>query len=357
MSYEQSPVELEEIDKIKAEIDKIRQSGKELTEIEMAYLIYFRFCQFYRPNERFYFGKDEGKNTIQYEKPTTEDRKATCYQENSTIVQAMKELGINAQLFKRTMQRHVDGAFITKENEMYFFDASSDLSRAKTGRLIRHFGMSVKEIEAKRNLRYVQLIEMYLDHNGIYGKDCECRISENQIREMNRSLGLDFKGITINDFRSSLAEIIDNPEKMEQNLQSVSMPEQIEEIIDIIAKHKIPNDTDKPISIMDGAEYYESLFKIFPEQYISIFDGYENDDTQKSRNPREIFILKKKDDFSLYEFSEKSQKLEKLGKDVIKNNNILDKYYYAGFKPLSQYERTLQGYLERLRIQEREQEK
>ena len=122
MKYKVSKVEQDYIDKIKKELEKYM----DLSTIEKAYYIYYRMCQFYIKNYDFYYGYEREYIEEQYNKQTGIDRKATCYQENATIAEAMRQMGINAGYLKASFQHHVDGYFILDKENIYFFNASAD---------------------------------------------------------------------------------------------------------------------------------------------------------------------------------------------------------------------------------------
>ena len=118
-------------------------------------------CQFYIKNYNFYYGYKREYIEEQYNKQTEDDRKATCYQENATIAEAMRQMGINAGYLKASFQHHVDGYFILDKDNIYFFNASADLSKSKTGRILTGFGLDYETLAYNRENEYVEYIGNY----------------------------------------------------------------------------------------------------------------------------------------------------------------------------------------------------
>ena len=163
MEYIPSKIENEFMDKITKELKKYEN----LSDLEKAYYVYYRFCQFYVRNDAFYYGYDSKAINEQYTKQTEEDRKATCYQENACIAICLNRIGINAGFLKTEIQHHVDGYFCLKSGQIYFYDAASDLVRAKTGRILRKFGIDLKTLRSTRSREYIEYIRNKFAEDGI----------------------------------------------------------------------------------------------------------------------------------------------------------------------------------------------
>ena len=66
MEYQVSEFEQEYINKIRSELTKFPN----ISEVEKAYYIYYRLCQFYVKNFDFYYGHEEQYIERQYTKQT-----------------------------------------------------------------------------------------------------------------------------------------------------------------------------------------------------------------------------------------------------------------------------------------------
>lgn len=265
MSYQVSKFEQQHIDKIKTELEKYPN----INTIEKAYYIYYRMCQFYIKNYDFYYGYSRKYVEEQYTKQTEEDRKATCYQENATIAEAMKQMGINVELAKNK------------------------------------------------------------------------KILEKDIRDMNGKFGLDFHGITLNDFIQKLILITGNEEYMRNKFGTKDKGKQIEMLIDIINTHKVPNDTDFETDYTTGSYNYVNIFSLFPKKNVEIFDGMEL--IEKAGRERKIFFVKQEGNLVAYEFDSGTQKLKKQNVDELAKQNILDIHIFGEETKANKEKRTI-GY-------------
>ena len=130
-------------------------------------------------------------------------------------VSLMKQMGINAGYLKSDFQHHVDGYFLLDKYNIYFFNASADLSRSRTGRIIRGFGLEFETLASNREAEYVEYIGNYFADMGINVELAKNRkILEKDIRDMNGKLDLDFHGITLDDFIRKLIYITSDEEYM-----------------------------------------------------------------------------------------------------------------------------------------------
>lgn len=339
MEIELSKYAQEQIDKIKEEL----KNKKDLSQMEKAYYIYYRLCQFFVPNYKFYCSEDTKKVDYEYTAPTKEDRLATCYQENFTIAQGMKQIGIEADVIKMPEQYHVDGYF-TIDDDCYFFDAAGDLSRVKTGSLSRTFGMNFKRMETMRSRDYLEYIRAVLWKNKVYIDGSKSiSVSEQQIREMNRKLGIDTLGITINDYIKKLKELVENQEYLENKFKTKNKAEQINNIVRIINIHKIESDSEYAVDYIAGSDFYKKIFDIFPKEYVNIFNGTEEIEGEK----REItlFVVKDKGNITIYEFDEETQRLKEQDINKTQSRKAISNSRYKGFTELTQEERKIENFL------------
>ena len=344
MEYTPSKVELQFMNKVLAELDNYRM----LSQVEKAYYIYYRFCQFYRKNNEFYYGYDHIYVQQEYIKQTQEERCATCYQENATIAICLNKIGINAGILKTDIQHHVDGFFTLKDGKIYFYDAASDLVRAKTGRLVRRFGFNFQMLKSIRNREYVEYIRSYFNNRGIdIDENKNDSITENDIKELNKKLKLDCLGKYTNDFYKKLEEILSDEGYMRKKFGTRDKGRQLEELVDIINTHKVPNDTEFRLDYSTGSAIYEKIFSLFPTDYFEIFDGYER--MQNAGKERKVFFIKKEDCYVIYEFDEETSKLKKIKEKDIENEKIYNMRRYRGFKRLTDEERSIGYYLKELK--------
>lgn len=336
MSYQVSEFEQKHINKIKNELEKFPN----INTIEKAYYIYYRMCQFYIKNYDFYYGYSREYVEEQYTKQTEEDRKATCYQENATIAEAMKQMGINAGYLKSDFQHHVDGYFMLDKYNIYFFNASADLSRSKTGRIIRGFGLEFETLASNREAEYVEYIGNYFADMEINVELAKNRkILEKDIKDMNGKLDLDFHGITLDDFIRKLIYITSDEKYMIKKFGTKDKGRQIEMLIDIINTHKVPNDAEFETDYTTGSYNYVNIFSIFPKKNVEIFDGMEF--AEKAGKERKIFFVKQEGNLVAYEFDTETQKLKKQNVDELAKQNILDIHIFGEGTEANKEKRTI----------------
>ena len=343
MSYQVSEFEQKHINKIKKELEKYPN----INTIEKAYYIYYRMCQFYIKNYNFYYAYSREYVEEQYNKQTQEDRKATCYQENATIAEAMRQMGVNAGYLKSDVQHHVDGYFMLDKYNIYFFNASADLSRSKTGRVLRGFGLNYETLACNREAEFVEYIGNYFANMGINVKLARNgKITEKDIRKMNETFGLDFHGITLNDFIEKLILITSNEEYMRKKFGTKDKGRQIEMLIDIINTHKVPNDTEFKTDYTTGSYNYVNIFSIFPKKNVEIFDGMEF--AEKAGKERKIFFVKQEGNLVAYEYDTETQKLKKQNVDELAKQNILDIHIFGEGTKIDREKRTISYAIHRM---------
>ena len=338
MEYQVSEFEQEYINKIRSELTKFPN----ISEVEKAYYIYYRLCQFYVKNFDFYYGHEEQYIERQYTKQTEQDRRATCFQENATIAEAMLQMGLNAGYIKVPNIHHVDGYFITKSGNVYFFNAFADLTRAKTGRILRNFGLDYNSIKYERNYKYGESIANYLLSKGINVQTASSeRIKENEIIKMNYLFGIEKYGAMLNDFFEVLKKAVNNTDYMRRKFGTSDKGKQAEKVIEILNIHKVPNDTEFDVDYSTGSEYYEYVLSVFPENVVKFFDGKEVRNTADKE--RKVFFVKQEGKLLAYEFNQTTQRLQKLNIKELARQNILNIYMYEGNESLMGEKRTI-GY-------------
>ena len=339
MKYKVSKVEQDYIDKIKKELEKYM----DLSTIEKAYYIYYRMCQFYIKNYDFYYGYEREYIEEQYNKQTGIDRKATCYQENATIAEAMRQMGINAGYLKASFQHHVDGYFILDKENIYFFNASADLSKSKTGRILTGFGLDYKTLANNREYEYAEYIGNYFAYMNINVDLLKNRkLSEKEIRNINGKIGLDFHGISLNDVINKLRFIISDEEYMRRKFGTNDKGRQIEKLIDIINMHKVPNDTEFPTDYTTGSYNYDNIFNIFSKKNVEIFEGMEL--AEQAGKERKIFFVKQEGNLVAYEFDVDTQRLKKQNIDELAKQSIIDIHIFGKNIKADKEKRTI-GYV------------
>lgn len=338
MNYQVSEFEQQHINKIKEELEKYPN----ITAMEKAYYIYYRMCQFYIRNYDYYYGHGKEFVKAQYYKQTEKDRKSTCYQENASISEAMRQIGIYAGYIQSDKYHHVDGYFMLDTKAVYFFNAYVDLTRAKTGKILRGFGLDFETIKITRTRDYREFILNYFNKNGINLDSASTNeITEEKIREMNQKLGINYYAVPTNDFISKLEEVMENEEYLERKFGTKDKGKQIEGIIDILNIHKVPNDTEFEIDYSTGSEYYSRIFEMFPAKYVEIFDGKQIGEQADSE--RKIFFVKEEGNLVAYEFDEETKKLKKQNVNELAKQNIDYLYNYRGYEKLEGNKRKI-GY-------------
>ena len=336
MEYIPSEIENEFIDKIIQELMKYSN----ISDLEKAYYVYYRFCQFYIKNNNFYYGYDREYTEKQYLKQTEEDRKATCYQENATIAVCLNKIGINAGILKTDIQHHVDGFFSLDDENIFFYDASRDLERAKTGRIIRWFGFNFNKLRSIRSREYIEYIRNYFWNRGItVDNNMPESITEKQVEKLDKKLNLDGLGTYTNNFYKKLEEILSDEEYMRRKFKAKDKGRQLEALVDIINIHKVPNDTEFKTDYSTGSATYVKIFSLFPTDCFEIFDGYER--MQNAGRERKIFFIKKEDGVTIYEFDENSSRLKKMDAKDLEKKPIYNLRRYRGFKRLTDEERSI----------------
>lgn len=254
----------------------------------------------------------------------------------------MKQIGINAGYLKSDFQHHVDGYFMLDKYNIYFFNASADLSRSKTGRIIRGFGLDFETLASNREAEFVEYIGNYFAEMGINVELAKNRkILEKDIRDMNGKFGLDFHGITLNDFIQKLILITSNEEYMRNKFGTKDKGKQIEMLIDIINTHKVPNDTDFETDYTTGSYNYVNIFSIFPKKNVEIFDGMEL--VEKAGRERKIFFVKQEGNLVAYEYDTETQKLKKKNVNELAKQNILGIHIFGEETKANKEKRTI-GY-------------
>ena len=338
MEYIPSKIENEFMDKITKELKKYEN----LSDLEKAYYVYYRFCQFYVRNDAFYYGYDSKAINEQYTKQTEEDRKATCYQENACIAICLNRIGINAGFLKTEIQHHVDGYFCLKSGQIYFYDAASDLVRAKTGRILRKFGIDLKTLRSTRSREYIEYIRNKFAEDGINIDENKAEyLTEDEIKNIDKNLNFKTLGIFTNDFYKTLEELLNNEEYMRTKFSTRDKGKQLEQLVDIINTHKVPNDTEFNTDYSTGSAIYMKIFSMFPSNFCEIFDGYEK--KQNAGKERKFFIIKKEDGIVIYEFDEEISKLKKVNPKELEDKPIYNSRRYKGFRRLTDEERKI-GY-------------
>lgn len=339
MEYKVSKVEQDYIDKIKKELENY----KDLNTIEKAYYIYYRMCQFYIKNYDFYYGYEREYIEEQYNKQTGIDRKATCYQENATIAEAMRQMGINAGYLKASFQHHVDGYFILDKDNIYFFNAAADLSKSRTGRILTGFGLDYETLANNRENEYVEYIGNYFANMHINVDLLKnSKLSEKKIRNLSGKFGQDFHGITLNDFIHKLIFITSDEEYMRKKFGTNDKGKQIERLIDIINIHKVPNDAEFPTDYTTGSYHYANIFNIFPKKNVEIFEGMEL--KEKAGKERKIFFVKQEGNLVAYEFDVDTQRLKKQNIDELAKQSIVDIHIFGKDVETDKKKRTI-GYV------------
>lgn len=343
MSYQVSEFEQQHINKIKKELENY----KDILTIEKAYYIYYRMCQYYIRNYSFYYGHGNNYIEEQYYKQTSQDRKATCLQENAAIAEAMRQEDIKADYLELDNLHHVDGYFMINTGEIYFFNAYADLTRSKTGRIIREFGLDFEYIKVNRVREYYEYILNYFAKKGInINKASQNKITQEQIRQMNSELKINPNGIALNDFLVKLGKIVENEEYMQKKFGTKDKGKQIEGVIDIINLHKTPNDTEFKTDYSTGSENYVYLFQVFPEKYYELFDGKEI--AEPADKERKIFFVKQAGKIVAYEFDVEIQKLKKINVQELAKENIINVHSYRGYEKLEGNKRTIGYAIERM---------
>ena len=270
---EEGQFEKENIDKIVLEIKK---SDRFSNNIKKAYYLYLMLGKTYKYRGDFKYRNHNNNDEIKekfkiYNEKTSEKGEAVCNRINLTFYNALRELGINAEIDWIKIAGKIEHPIVQFQDETgnwYYTDLTDDLMYIQTGMKTKSFGISLEQLKEKGNR--VNLIVKYLEEKQKKetNRTWAC-VEEEDFRELDKEFKHSYHGLYTNDIIEMLKDEFSNKQFIQEYFETTDEKQLLQRMVEFILKNiGIINKHWGNVGDVEATKYYEKIIRqIFQNEF------------------------------------------------------------------------------------------